>query len=198
MDELSIIVLTLAGCVFAVSSVGKLSGRGAYRSFRDELAGTGLIPGSMVPATAAALVGIEASAAAALLAADALTVMAVPGMVWLAESALTGTAALTAVLGLGVAAIVRRGTRARCACFGVRSGRPIGWTHLARNVSLLAVVCAGLVAAPLAPGRPSPPGAVLAALAGAVSALLFARWEDIAGLFAPAPTAARQQAQRES
>jgi hypothetical protein len=193
MYELSIIALTLAGCVFAVSSIGKLSGREAYRSFRDQLAETRLIPDNTVPATAAWLAGLEASAAAALLVADALTVAAVPGAAWLAESALTVTAALTAVLALGVAAVVRRGTRARCACFGARSGRPIGRTHLARNVSLLAVVCAGLVAVPLASRLPSLPGAVLAAATGAVTALLFARWDDIAALFAPPATAVRRE-----
>jgi hypothetical protein len=198
MDELSIIALTLAGCVFAVSSAGKLSGRRAYRSFRKEFAKAGLIPESMVPAAAASLVGIEMSAAAALLTADALTMVAAPGAAWLAESALTLAAALTAVLVLGVAVIVRRGTRAPCACFGARSGRPLGRFHLARNVSLLAVVCTGLVAARLASGRPSVPGAVMAALAGAVTALLFVRWDDIAELFAPFPAAARQQARRES
>jgi len=135
----------------------------------------------------------QGAKSAALLVADALTVAAVPGAAWLAESALTVTAALTAVLALGVAAVVRRGTRARCACFGARSGRPIGRTHLARNVSLLAVVCAGLVAVPLASRLPSLPGAVLAAATGAVTALLFARWDDIAALFAPPATAVRRE-----
>lgn len=197
MGELSIIALTVAGRVFAASSIGKLSGRGAYRSFRDQLADTGLIPRSMVHAAAASLAGIEASAAAALLISDVLTLVAAPGAAWLAESALTVAAAITAVLALGVAVIVRRGTRAPCACFGARSGRPIGQAHLARNLILLTVVCAGLVAAPLAPGRSLLPGAVLAVLVGAVTALLFARWDDIAILFAP-PSGAARRARRES
>jgi hypothetical protein len=206
MDELLIAALSLAGSVFAASSAAKLSGRRSYRSFRDDLAEARLIPGRMVPAAAAWLAGTEASAAAGLLAAIALTMAATPRAAWLAESALTVTAALTAALALGVAAIVRRGTRARCACFGARSGRPLGRAHLARNLSLLAVVCTGLVAAPLAHGRPPLPGAVLAVLGGAVTALPFIRWDDIAELFAPpltsaaavpAAPAARRQARRD-
>lgn len=193
MAELSIIVLSLAGCVFAVSSAGKLSGRRAYRSFLGQLAETGLITGGMVCAAAATLCGVEATAAVGLLAADALAVLAVPGAAWLAESALAVTAALTTVLALGVTAVVRRGTRARCACFGARSWRPLGRVHLARNLTLLAVVCAGLVAVPLSHGRSSPPAAVLAAVAGAVTALLFVHWDDIAALFAvPGEQASRE------
>jgi hypothetical protein len=196
MDELSVVALTLAGCVFVVSSIGKVSGRRAYHSFRDQLAETGLIPKSMLRATAASLAGTEAAVAAALLSADALIVAATPGAAWLAESALIVTAALTATLALGVAAVIRRGTTVRCACFGAQSARPLGPVHLARNLSLLAVICAGLVAAPLASGRPWPPAAALAALAGAITALLFVRWDDIAALFAPLPTASRRQAPR--
>jgi hypothetical protein len=191
--ELSIIALTLAGCVFAASSAGKLSGRRAYRSFRDQLAESGLMPGSLVPAAAVALASIEVSAAGAVLAADALTLFAAPGAVWLAEPALAVTAALTAMLALGVAVIVRRGTRTRCACFGARAGRPLGPIHLARNLSLLAVVLAGLIAAPLAHGRPPGPAATLAVAAGLIVALLFIRWDDIAALFAPLPNPAAAQ-----
>jgi hypothetical protein len=196
MDELLIVALTLAGTVFAVSSAGKLSGRLAYRTFRDQLAETGLVPESIVPATGVSLAGTEVAAAAGLLTGDALTVVAVPGTQWLAESALTVTAALTAVLALGVATIIRRGATARCACFGARSGRPLGRPHLARNLSLLAVVCAGLVAAPFVHGRLMPAGAALAALTGAVAAMFFVRWDDIAELFAPTSATARQPAPR--
>jgi hypothetical protein len=190
--------LTLAGCVFAASSIGKLSSRRAYRSFRDQLAETRLVPKSMGRAAAASLASTEAAVALALLAADGLTISAAPGAAWLAESALIAAAAVTLTLALGVAAVVRRGTTARCACFGAQLGRPLGPVHLARNLSLLAVVCAGLVAAPLAAGRPSLPTAALAAVAGAIAALLFVRWDDIAELLGPMPTAARQQTPRES
>ena len=188
MDEFSIVVLSLVGCVFAASATAKLSSRPAYRSFRGGLAESGLIPVPMLPATAACLAGTEAVAAAGLLAAAALTAAAAPGAAWVAEPALATAALLTTALTLGVAVIVRRGTRARCACFGAGSRRPLGPAHLARNLSLLAVICSGLALAPLAHGRPAPVAAVLAAVAAAVAALLFILWDDVAELFTPIPS----------
>ena len=47
-----------------------------------------------------------------------------------------------AVLALFTAVLVRRisqGRRPRCACFGSFGNTPIGWGHVARNTSLIAV-----------------------------------------------------------
>lgn len=187
MDEFSIVALCLAGCVFAASSAAKLSSRRAYRSFRDGLTEAGVIPRRMLAAAAASLAGAEAVAAAGLLAAAALTVAASSGATWLAESSLAVAVLLTALLAVGVAMVVRRGTRARCACFGARSSRPLGRVQLTRNLCLLVVACTGLAAVPLAHGRPPLTATVLAAGAGAVAALLFIRWDDLAELFAPLP-----------
>jgi hypothetical protein len=194
MDELSIVALSLVGCVFAASSAAKLSSRRAYRSFRDGLAEIRLIPGRGLPAAAAALAGTEAAVGAGLLAAAVLTAAAVPGASRLAASALSAAAALTAVLTAGVAVIIRRGTRARCACFGARADRPLGRVHLARNLSLMAVVLAGLAVVPLAHGRPPLAATMLAGGAGVVAALLFIRWDDLAELFAPVRTPSRRDA----
>jgi hypothetical protein len=187
MGEFSILALSLAGWVFAASFAAKLSGRRAYRAFRDGLAETALIPGRILPAAAVSLASAEAAVAACLLTAAALAAAAVPGAAWLAESALAAAAALTAVLTIGVAVAVHRGTRARCACFGPASSRPLGRAQLARNLSLLAVVCAGLAAVALAHGHSPLAGAMLAAAGGAVAALLFIRWDDLTELFAPIP-----------
>jgi hypothetical protein len=188
MDDFSIAVLSLAGCVFAVSVAGKLRGRRAYRSFRDGLRETGLVPGRLLPAIAAVLCWAEAVIAATLITAGALTAAATPGAKLLAESALAAAATLTAVLASGVAAVVRRGTQARCACFGAGAGRPIGRTHLVRNLTLLAVICAGLAAVMLLThGRPALAAAAVAAAAGVLAAAVFIRWEDLTELFAPIP-----------
>lgn len=191
MSEFSIVVLSLVGCVFAASAAAKLNGRLAYRSFRDGLGETGLIPASLLPTAAGLLSLAEAIVAGALLAASGLTAAAVPGAAWPAESALVAAAALTVVLAAGVAVVVRRGTRAHCACFGARSARPIGRLHLARNLCLLTVIGAGLAGIPLSSSDAGAAGAVLAVAAGAVAALLLIRWDDLAELFMPvaAPTA---------
>jgi Methylamine utilisation protein MauE len=197
MDEFSIVVLCLAGGVFAASSAAKLSGRRAYRSFRDGLKETRLIPRRVLPAAAASLAGAEAVGAAGLLAGAGLAAAGAPGAAWLAGAALTAAVLLTAVLALGVGVVVRRGTRVACACFGTGSSHPLGRVHLARNLCLLGVACAGLACVPLAHGRPSVGAALVAAASGAVAALLFARWDDLAGLFArlPAAETARPAAQ---
>src|SRR2546430_724829 len=79
MGEFSVAVLCLAGFVFAVSSAMKLRSRRAYMSFRDGLGETGLVPGRLLPFTAAALCWVEAVTGAGLLAAAALTAVAASG-----------------------------------------------------------------------------------------------------------------------
>ena len=187
MSDLSVAVLCLAGCVFAVSAGIKLRNRRAYRSFREGLRETALVPESLMSATTAVLCGAEGVIAVSLLTVAILTAAAVTSARPLAESVLAAAAALTVVLTVGVAAVIRRGTVARCSCFGAGSGRPLGWAHLVRNLALLAVICTGLAAVPLAHGQPALAGAALAAVAGAVAALLFIRWDELVELFAPVP-----------
>jgi hypothetical protein len=133
------------------------------------------------------LCGAEAVIAAALITAAALTAAPAPGAKLLAESALAAAATLTAALAVGVAVVVRRGTQARCACFGIGAGGPIGRAHLVRNLTLLAVICAGLAAVMLTHGRPAVAAVAVAVAAGVLAAAVFIRWEDLTELFAPIP-----------
>ena len=188
MSEFCVAILSLSACVFAASAVAKLHSRAAYRSFRAGLRETALIPAGLLPVTVAALPGAEAVTAVGLAAAAVLVATAGPGASPAAETALTVAWLLTATLAVGVAVVIRRGTQARCACFGAGSTRPLGGAHLIRNVALLAVLAVGLVSNPLGHGHPAPVGAIVAAAAGAVAALLFIRWEDLAELFAPIPS----------
>lgn len=198
MDEFSVVVLSLAGWVFAASAAAKLSSRQAYRSFRGGLAELGLIPGRMLPAAAASLAGTEVTAAVSMLTAVGLLAAAAPGAVRLATVALAVTAALTMVLVIGVVMVIRRGTPARCACFGAGASRPLGRVHLARNLGLLAVLCAGLAMVSMAHDRPSPAGTGLAAVVGGVLALLFIRWDDLAEVLTPISTSVVPPARRDS
>jgi hypothetical protein len=185
MDDFSIAVLSLAACVFGASAAGKLVSERAYRSHQDGLRETGLVSRRLLPTVAALLSGGEVLIAAALAAAAALSIAAAAGAAVVAELALAAAAVLTAILAGGVAVVVHRGTTARCACFGAGNDRPLGVAHLARNLSLLTAVGAGLAVTPLGDGSPAVAGAIIAAGAGAVAALLFIRWEDLAELFAP-------------
>ena len=190
MDDVLIAVLCLCGCVFGTSAAAKLRGRAVYRAFRAGLGETSLVPDLLLPLAAAALVAGEAVAAATLAAAVPAMVVAAPGAAALACCALATAAALTATLAAGVSTVIRRGTRARCACFGAGSDRPLSQVHLTRNLSLFAVIAAGLAVLPLAAGHvtvtsASLAGGGLAVATGAAASLLFIRWEDLAALFAP-------------
>jgi hypothetical protein len=186
MGELALAVLVAGAWVFGASAAAKLRGQRAYRAFAAGLRETGLVPGAARPAVAAALAGSEAVTAVGLVAAAAVAA-AEPGDVVIpyAETALALAAALTAVLAAGVGVAIRRGTQARCACFGARPGRPLGRPHLVRNLILLAAFVTGLTVVPLAGGPGGPAATALAAAAGSLAALLLIRWEDLADLFTP-------------
>jgi hypothetical protein len=186
MADLLIAVLTLAACVYGTSAGTKLSGRRAYRPYAEGLGEAGLVATRWLPATAAALAGGEAAVAAGLAVAAVLTAAATPGAATVTAVSLGAAALLTGILAAGVAVVLRRGTRARCACFGAARRQPLGKTHLTRNLSLLAAVAAGLALDALAPGRPMSAGAAMAAVAGALVALLLIRLDDLVMVFKPA------------
>ncbi|OKI81719.1 MauE/DoxX family redox-associated membrane protein [Micromonospora sp. CB01531] len=99
------------------------------------------------------------------------------------------TSLLLAVLTTGVVLAVRRGTGARCACFGATE-RPLGRRHVVRNGILLASVAGALVAVALGAAYPlAPAGAAVALAAGAVGALILIRLDDLLDLFLPVSTA---------
>ncbi|HUC57481.1 MAG TPA: MauE/DoxX family redox-associated membrane protein [Streptosporangiaceae bacterium] len=187
MTEFVLAVLGLGLGVFAASAFAKLRGRTAYLDFRSGLSATTLLPPRALPRVAAVLAAAEVLVAVALACAAALTVAGLAVASALAGSALSLAFVLTAVLAAGVAAVIRRGVTATCACFGARGARPLSAAHLARNVSLLVVVFAGLMCAPFAAGRPPAAGAALALAGGLVLSLVFIRWDDLAYLVAPAP-----------
>ncbi len=189
MNEVSIAVLSLAACLFASSVGAKLHSLGAYQSFRAGMRETALMPDRLLRVVVAVLPCAEAVTAAGLATAAGLVATAGPGAKPAAEVALITAATLTGLVSAGVAVIMHRGTQARCACFGAGSGRPLGVVHLTRNLTLLAVVAAGLSCSLLGHGPPVPAATVVSATAGAMAALLFVRWEDLAELFAPIPSA---------
>jgi hypothetical protein len=189
-----IAVLTIAATVYGASAGAKLRGRHAYRSFRAGLAETALVPARRLPVTSAALVGAEAVVAGLAIAALATTTLPT-GAAVVADGALGGAAMLTSALGAGVAIVIRRGTRARCACFGSSSARPLGGAHLIRNAGLLVVLLAGLVSSELGHGRPGLAMAAVAVAVGGVAGLLLTRFDDLIELFKPIAQASTTTAQ---
>ena len=162
--------------VFGLAIAGKVRGRASWNAFVQTLEAFGVLSPLPRAPSAAVIVGLEAAAAASLVAAPALGYAIALGLL----------AIFTAALGLAL----RRGQRAPCRCFGA-SERPIGPAHVARNAALLAVAIAGLVVRSMT--SPSIAGlrdAIAALLVGGMAGFLITRWDDLLFLFsaAPAPT----------
>jgi hypothetical protein len=99
------------------------------------------VPAGLAGPAVALLVMIEAGVASGMAIRPVYRVAAATGAV------------LLAVVTLVLVANLLRGNRPACACFGVRSGRPIGRTTVVRNLALL-VLAVVVAASPPALGAP--------------------------------------------
>ncbi|MFB9236646.1 MauE/DoxX family redox-associated membrane protein [Plantactinospora siamensis] len=168
----------LLALVFLAAVVGKLRSRAAFAGFVGSVEAFGLLPRRRVRPVAGLAVAVEAAV---------VPLLAVPAA---APAGYAAAAALLAVLTGAILAALRRGRRPACHCFGT-AGAPIGPRHVVRNVLLFLVAAAGLAASPMAGAGP-PAGAagrLLALAAAAPLAALVVRLDDLAALFAPAPSA---------
>ncbi|MBF9131290.1 methylamine utilization protein MauE [Plantactinospora sp. S1510] len=173
MDYLEMACRVLLGVVFLVSAGSKLRNRSAFDAFAVGLRDTGL-----VSAGNARRIGV-------------LTVAAELGVVLLLVVPATVPAgyllagALLAVFVGGIGLMMRRGVSAACPCFGVSTTR-LGGRQIIRNVVLLTVAGTGLVAglAGSGVGAGQWAGLLLAAVTGAIVALIVVRLDDIVDLFA--------------
>jgi hypothetical protein len=159
--------------VFLVSAGSKLRSRPAFRSFRESLSATRILPAPTVRAVAAALTGIE-SAVVVLVLVPATTI-----------AGFLLSFALLAVLSIGIVRTRRQNSAVPCRCFGA-SKTPLGMRHVVRNVGLMFLAGsggAGALARPEAAGQAT----VLAVGVGAVLAVLAITFDDLAELFLPAP-----------
>jgi hypothetical protein len=166
--------------VFAVSALGKLRGT-ARLAFTESLRRLGLLPGRLVPAVAAAVIAAELTVLLGLSGAVAGVFDLVPAVPVVRLGGVAAAAALLCVLTGGITLALRRGTTARCACFGAES-RPLSGRHLVRNTILL-LVAAGALVTPAEPARPA--GALLGVAAGLLIALVLVRLDDIVELVVP-------------
>jgi hypothetical protein len=194
MTDFAIAVLAFAASVYGLSAGAKLRSRRAYRSFRQGLGEAALVRRQCLPVIAAVLVSAE-SVVTVLAIAAIVTTASLAGATAAAVAALGIAALLSIVLAAGVATVMHRGTRARCACFGFSSDRPMGGAHLIRNLILAAVLLAGLIGSVPGHGRPGLAAVVVAVVAGVVAGLVLVRLDDLIELFAPLPLASTSAAQ---
>ncbi|AVT35852.1 hypothetical protein C6W10_04565 [Plantactinospora sp. BB1] len=161
--------------VFLASAGSKVRGRAAFRAFADSLRAMALLPSRVVVPLAVAVTAAEA----------AVPLLLVPLPV--AEVTTVGfalAAALLAAFTVAVAAVLRRGTRVSCRCFGEAAAAPFGRQHLARNVVLTVVAGIGGYAS-LGGTRMTVGTVVLAVPLAVVGALVVVRLDDIVALFLP-------------
>lgn len=178
------VYLLLSSCfglafVFGMSAASK-AGRRAFQDFAASAGPLEVLPKALRVPAAKAVVAAE----------GVITVALVVG----AGAALTKTLEPVAVLGFALAVLLllaftgavvvtlRRGVRKACKCFGA-SSTPLGRAHVVRNVLLLALAVAGLLAASTDNTTPEPAAAAMAVVAGLIVGLLITRFDDLTDLF---------------
>ncbi len=129
----------VVGALFVWASSTKIPD---MAGFAENVANYRMVPAALVPAVAAAVVGVELVAGLALLA-----------NVWSRAAALV-LAALLAVFTAGVTSVVVRGIDVACGCFGGTA--PATWWTVLRDVALLGLALAVALWTPRREPSPSP------------------------------------------
>ncbi|MCC3769324.1 MauE/DoxX family redox-associated membrane protein [Streptomyces sp. UNOC14_S4] len=173
MGYLALGIRCLIGAVFLASSVGKVTGHGAFDRFVSSVEGMRVLPARSARPVARCVVAAEFTVWAAL--AVPVTAVAVLGFVV--------AGGLLAVFATGILLSLRQGVRAACRCFGVTAS-PLGVRHVVRNLVLTALAITGAVAVPTAGGTTAG-GAAVAVIGGLLAGGLVAALDDILDLFRP-------------
>jgi hypothetical protein len=159
----------LTGLVFFVAALSKVRG---FDGFRRSVA-------ALAPPLATWSAGVAGLVAAAELLVVAL--IALPGT---AAGGLAAALALDAGFIVVTVSALRRGVQEPCRCFGAAQ-QALGPRDVVRDAVLGVVTAPALVGAAAGTPARSPAGWLVAAVAGAVGALLVVRFDDLAELFFP-------------
>ncbi len=173
----------LLAIVFAVSAFGKLRSRRAFEEFTS--AARQLAPGWLIRP----LQGSGATTGAHRLAAVVVGCeVAIPPLLLAPRTAAVGfalAAALLAAFTAAIVAVLRRGDRVACHCFGA-TDQALRPAHVVRNLLLLTAAATGLVLALAAPSaQPALVGAVAAVGTAGILALPVLLFDDLLDLFTP-------------
>jgi hypothetical protein len=165
----------LLAATLVVAAVGKLRSRTAFAVFAETLSDLGWRSQRWRLLAAALLPAAELGSA---------VLLAVPASrMWGYVAALVLLLSMT-VIG---AAMLRRGRRLRCRCFG-RAEENMGVSTLIRNLVLVLAGAFGLASALGSAGRPGPAAAqVLGVGAGLLGAVVIVYWADLGYLLRTQP-----------
>lgn len=168
-------VQSLLVVVFGVSAFNKLRTRTALADFAATLRSLGVV-GDGYATPLAAVVGASEAVIALLL-------------LW-PQTLMVGFAAAGAVMVAFTGAIIfalSRGVEAPCRCFGALSAVPLGRSHIARNLLVVAGAGLGATATGLidlaGPGALHGGGLAVAVVAGIVAGALIVVFDDLIELF---------------
>lgn len=166
---LSVGIRTLVVIIFAAALIGKLRSREAVASFVTWVAELRIVDARRARLSAYAILAVETSAV---------------GLVLVPRTTVLGLALVAVsmcVFAVATGRLVRRGTRARCQCFG-RPGATLSRRHVARDASIALLAVAGIAMSRIA--APPAPGIALGIAAGLLVAAVVLFLDDIAALFA--------------
>ncbi|MER6575163.1 MauE/DoxX family redox-associated membrane protein [Nonomuraea sp. NPDC001023] len=152
--------------VFALALWGKISGREPWARFVRSV-------GDMTPWRSNAVL----VAVAVVVGEGAVIVLVATPLRWAAVLGFALAAALLASFAVATALVVRRGAAVPCRCFGGDSRTPMGWTHVVRDLVLMAPAVLGL-AASSSSGVADVGMALIAGVSGAAFGLLITRTDD--------------------
>jgi Methylamine utilisation protein MauE len=167
----------------AISLIGKIRGRAAFREFVGAVAGLRVVPDGWATTAAVGSVAFEALVLLLLL----LPVGPAAG--------LAAAAVLFAGFTTALAVAIRRGARVGCHCFGA-SETPVAPRHVVRSGLLAALAC-GASAYALAASAPSlggigAPQTLVAAAAAGIAVVALVRLDDLVWLFRGTTRTARR------
>jgi hypothetical protein len=166
---LSVGTRTLVVIVFLVALIGKVRSRHAIASFITWVAELSIAGTRQARLLAYAILAIEMAVVVMVLAP------------WTAIFGLAVAAGTMCAFAIATGRLVRRGTRARCQCFGT-SGATLSHRHVFRDASIALAATAGIAVSQT--GAPPLPGIALGIAAGALVAAVVLFLDDIAALFA--------------
>ncbi|MFE2721756.1 MauE/DoxX family redox-associated membrane protein [Kitasatospora sp. NPDC059327] len=158
--------------VFAVSALAKFR---APREFASALRAMAVVPERLAGVTAAAVPVVEVAAGL---------------LVWAPKPIATWGFVLSgvmfAIFAVVLVSVLRRGLDVSCSCFGA-SGVPVSRAHVGRNLVLLGIAGAGLVAsAGSSPGDLGATGVVVVLLVAVFASILIIATDTLVELFSTA------------
>jgi TRAP-type C4-dicarboxylate transport system permease small subunit len=131
------------GILFAVSSITKLRSRSAFQDHQRSVVKLSRLPAEWTGPVAVGVVLAEGLIPTMMIA----PLLGAPSS--LTNAGFLIASCLTLVFAMAIAIAIRRQAMAYCTCFG-RTGSPVGWSHVVRNLGMALVAITAVVGGDIA------------------------------------------------